>query len=228
MTKMERYQVFFLVISSISLALLVALQAPTMVCLGAALLPLGLFALLNIKWKTSWRRDKLNDLAYLLKREIDTVSFISAQRVKELITLETMSSISSDLDREMISAIVYRAPRLFAALVLIDKPEYIQKLLNLKLDDELFKYFKPTGSFWTTKGLIDLSKIGPGDFQKDLYDIHGKFPFPFQDDGVPGYDPSYIFPYKSTKNIASGSFGSVFKVVVAGGHLKGHFLVRGL
>ena len=225
---MERYQVVLLVISPISLALSVALQAPTMVCLGAALLPLGLFALLNIKWKASWRRDKLTDLAHLLKREIDTVSFISAQRIKELITLETVSSMSSGLDREMISAIVNRAPRLFAALVLIDKPEYIQKLLNLKQDDELFDNFKPTGPIRTKQGLIDLSKIGLGDFQKDLYDIHGKFPFPFQHDGVPGYDPSYTFPYKSTERIASGSFGSVFKVVVAGGHLKGHFLVRGL
>ena len=225
---MERYQVFFLVISPISLALLVALQAPTVVCLGAPLLPLGLFALLNIKWKASRRREKLNELAHSLKREIDTASFISAQRIEELITLETVNSISSDLDREMISAIVDRAPRLFAALVLIDKPKYIQKLLNRKLDDEFFKYFKPTGSIRTIKGLIDLSEIGPGDFQKDLYDIHGKFPFPFQDDGIPGYDPSYIFPYKSTKRIASGSFGSVFKVIVAGGHLKGHSLVRGL
>ena len=228
MTKMERYQVFFLATSPISLALLVKFQAPTIVSLGAALLPLVLFELLNIRWKTSRRRNRLIDLANLLKREIDTVNFISAHRVEELITLETVSSISSDLDREMISAIVYRAPRLFAGLVLIDKPEYIQKLLNLKVDDELFKYLKPKGSIRTSKGLINLSNISPEDFQKDLYNIHGKLPFPFETEGVPEYDASYIFPYKSTNRIASGSFGSVVKVKVAGGHLKGNFLVRSL
>ena len=199
-----------------------------MVCLAVALLLLVLFALLNIKWKTSRRRDRLNYLADLLKREIDTVTFISAHRVKELITLETVSLISSDLDREMISTIVYRAPRLFAGLVLIDKLEYIQKLLNIKVDDELFKYFKPKGFIRTSKGLITLSDISPEEFQKDLYNIHAKLPFPFQNEGVPEYDASYIFPYKSTKRIASGSFGSVVKVKVAGGHLKGHSLVRGL
>ena len=219
---------FFLAISPISLALLVALQAPTMVCLVVALLPLVLFALLNTKWKTSLGRDRPDDLAHLLKREIDTVTFISTQRIKEFITPETVSSITSDLNPEMISVIVLRAPRLFAGLALIDKSEYIQKLLNLNVDDELFKYIKPKGSIRTSKGLIDLSDISPGDFQKDLYDIHGKLPFPFQDDSVPEYDPSYTFPYKSTKRIASGSFGSVFKVIVAGGHLEGHFSVRGL
>lgn len=230
MTKMERYQTGILAILPISLALLVALQAPTMVYLGVAPLTLMLFALMAINLKRSWQRNKSNDIADLLKREIDTVSFISAHRLKELITLETVSSVLLDLkDREMISEIVHRAPRLFASLVLIDKPEYIQKLLELKVDDELFRYLKPKSPIRTPKWLFDLSEIGPENFQEDLYNVHGRLPFPFQSEGHPVvYDQSYVFPYKSTEHIGSGSFGSVSKVNVAGGHLRGYFSVRAL
>lgn len=169
------------------------------------------------------RRKSATDTAEWLRNKIKESGFVSIQQVEGLLTPALVRSILPNPNNaELVSAIVHKAPKLFAVLLLINEHSCIHQILDHGADDDILISFKPQGPMRTPKGLLlDFSKIGPKGLQKDIYDSHAKFPFPITSEGTPEYAQSQVVPYRPIKHISSGGGGSVFIAEVAGGHLKG-------
>lgn len=172
---------------------------------------------------THRRRKIATNTASWLRNRIQQYGFISIQEVEGLVTPSLVRSILPDTNNtEVVSAIVHKAPKLFAGLLLIDEHLCIHRILDLGADDDIFISFKAEGPIHTPKGLLQFSNFSPRSLQKDLYDILAYFPSRISSEGTPEFAPSPVMPYRSIEHISSGGFGSVFRAEVAGGHLHGY------
>ena len=109
--------------------------------------------------------------------------------------------------------------KLYAILILLDESRRIKDLFTRPKPPVVDDVLLFQEDFCTEK---DLQKIGLWDIKESFYRAQWIFPPLLTGKSLQKFDPtSFIFPFTSKrKKVGHGSFGVVFKVEIAKGHMK--------
>jgi len=120
-----------------------------------------------------------------------------------------------------LSEIRHRAPKLFAILILLDKPHLIHDLLKQGINDTILEGPKGASYYHVEQDLFkgpELQEIRGG-----IFDTQWRFPrrLPHYHISFPKdkFIPPFIEPTPN-KPIGEGSYGAVFRAIIPGGHLE--------
>jgi hypothetical protein len=149
----------------------------------------------------------------LLKKIIDEKRFVSLEFLRQLFTPQFVRTCleSSEISqtRDLVDAIIYKAPKLFAVLLLIERENRIKSLLERGWDDDAwplleievpeFDIIQKKEEFYRAQWFI------PPVLTKERHlELPGDAPLPFVQKDFGG----------------NGSFGVIWKVKVSSGHLQ--------
>ena len=162
------------------------------------------------------RRKAKNELKEQLNREIHEHTFISIQRVRELVRAEVVSTILGleEQSHDQAQNIADRAPRLFALLVLLGKESAIFKCLSNCISNdekELLEIREPSHCQHCTHK----------DLHKKLIERQWRIPPILDSAQHQEYPSDFIAPFLSTDPHTGGAYGDVSKICIAHGHLPG-------
>lgn len=156
-----------------------------------------------------------------LKHELERAKekgFIPLEAVHRIINAKTLEAYFRDNGiplRPLEShEILSKAPRLFAIHVLLDRGCDVQKYLSRGYGDRNLAFLE----------MPDDPELGSFRDKKSLYDRQWQVPAPLIPEEHKTFPVGYIAPliYADTQPIDNGSFGYVYEVRVADGHLPGY------
>ncbi len=117
----------------------------------------------------------------------------------------------------------HRAPKLFAILILLDKPHLILDLLKQGIDDTVLEGPKRASYYHVEQDLLKGPELQ--DIRGGIFDTQWRFPriLPHYHISFPGnkFIPPFIEPTPN-KPIGEGSYGEVLRAKIPGGHLEGY------
>lgn len=128
-------------------------------------------------------------------------------------------------NKEQISAIVTRAPKLFSVLFLVQQLKFILEFIENNIFDDIFETLSCRGKVKSSHGDIDFPVVKP-QLLRILYEEHWKIPPVLLSGTISRYPTSFIPPWKALETIGVGSYGKVSKVRMAPGHLAEPYSVR--
>lgn len=137
-------------------------------------------------------------------------AYFPAGSLAALITRQNIYKALGDIDEELVGRILCDASRVFAILVLIERKYHIFDFLDRRLCDDLL----PIGKF-------DLPDFGAEDDRDKFYRLQFHFPPIFERHRHLELLEQMVLPFLRYSIIDNGSFGYVYKVKVAQGHLPG-------
>jgi serine/threonine protein kinase len=154
-----------------------------------------------------------------LRKILNDKKFVSLESLRQLFTPQfvgtCLESSGMPPTQDLVSAIIAKAPKLFAVLLLIENENYIKSLLEHGLDDDAwplletevpeFENVQKREQFYKAQWLIP-----PVLTNKRHLDLPGDAPLPFVEKSFGGH----------------GSFGVIWKVKVSPGHLQAQHKVR--
>jgi hypothetical protein len=146
--------------------------------------------------------------------------FIPDPALRELVTDESvlgaLTSHGMAAGRDLAERIVSTARKLFAMLVLVEQEHYVLEYLDCPLcDDDL-----PIGREKVPKFRFDE--------EGHFFRIQSKFPPVFERQTHLEISRDMVLPFLHTSYVDNGSFGLVYKAIVAEGHLSGTVDVKPL
>jgi len=155
------------------------------------------------------------DLRQLLLEEKKRMGFISVARLVELVTAESVAARLAfrgfHNDSPAVSAIVSTARKLFAILVLLELEHQAPALIRSGKSDSMFP--------------IDETDIPPFETQHHLQAFFSEqwiIPPRFDRDKHLEFSGATVLPFLEKERANNGTFGVLYKVRLADGHLDGY------
>lgn len=156
------------------------------------------------------------DLRQSLKEELngnrnyDGREFIPAQTLTKLVTQQTVHDTLGRIGEDLIDRIASEAPRIFAILLLIERGYHILSFLDGRLCDEKLPIDE-----------VNVPHFETEDDRLNFFRIQFCFPPIFEKHRHLELPEEIVLPFVEFSYVANGSFGMVYKVKVAEGHLLG-------
>jgi hypothetical protein len=138
--------------------------------------------------------------------------FIPISKLRELVThIAVQSHLESQgvkISKALKPTTVVRSRKLFAILILLALERHIENLLDNGITDNIFPAYES-----------DLSILEDDEDRHSFLVEQWTIPFPFHPEQNMNIPRNAILPFLSKERINYGTFGIVYKVRVADGHL---------
>lgn len=136
--------------------------------------------------------------------------FVPAQTLTKLVTQQTVHDTLGGIGEDLIDRIASEAPRIFAILVLIEREYHILSFLDSRLCDEKLPIDE-----------VNVPHFETEDDKHNFFRLQFCFPPIFKKHRHLELPEEIVLPFVELSHVANGSFGMVYKVKVAKGHLLG-------